>query len=84
MISPYISRPGRPSRAASRSHRKVRRKLGRAAAINVLRSRRSHERVIVGILGVAALVGIALESQARALARLAAWDRQRRLHDRRN
>jgi hypothetical protein len=84
MSSANISRPARHSRAASRSRRRVRRKLRRAAAIKVLRSRRFYERVIVGILGLAALAGIAWESQARAIARLSAWDRQRRSHDHRN
>ncbi len=81
MISAGTSRPARQSRAAGRQQRRVRRRLGRAAVASVLRSRRFHERVIIVVIGLAALVHLARESKARAVARLAAWDRQRTSHD---
>lgn len=47
--------------------------------LGLLLSRRFHEHVIVGVIVVAALVGLARENQARSLARLAAWNKQQDL-----
>ena len=51
--------------------------LGAAAVAGYLGSRRLHVQVLVGIIGLAALAGLARESQTRSLARLAAWDKRR-------
>jgi hypothetical protein len=47
--------------------------------LGLLRSRQLHEQVIFGIIGLAALAGIARENQARAVTRLAAWNQQQTL-----
>jgi hypothetical protein len=52
--------------------------IGLKVAGDVLRSRRSHELMIVGAIMVAALAHQARESQAQMLARLIAWDRRQR------
>jgi hypothetical protein len=52
--------------------------IGLKAARDVLRSRQSHELVIVGAIMVAALAHQARESQAQMLARLIAWDKRQR------
>lgn len=69
----------RRSRLTRRRQRRVWLRIG----LGILRSRPFHERVILAIIGAAAMARIARESQARALARLAAWDRQQRLRQRR-
>ena len=51
--------------------------IGLKVAGDVLRSRRSHELAIVGVIMVAALANGARESQAQMLARLIAWDKRR-------
>jgi len=58
--------------------------MGLKVAGDVLRSRRSHELMIVGAIMVVALAHQVRESQAQILARLIAWDRQqiRRLSSR--
>ncbi len=52
---------------------------GLATLARLLRSRHSHRQVIIGVIGLSALAGFAREDQARARARLAAWDKARRL-----
>ena len=52
--------------------------IGLKVAGDVLRSRRSHELMIVGAIMVAALAHQARESHAQMLARLIAWDRRQR------
>ena len=52
--------------------------IGLRVAGNVLRSRRSHELMIVGAIMLAALAHQARENQTQILARLIAWDRRRR------
>jgi hypothetical protein len=47
--------------------------VGLATLAHVLRSRRFRVQVIIGVIGLAALVRIARENQAATLARLAAW-----------
>lgn len=69
--------PAGRSRAARRRHRVAWYRVGLACAVALLRSRRFHERMIAGVIGVAALAGLARQSQARAVERLAAWDQQR-------
>ena len=64
----------RQSRAARRRQRAVWLRIG----LGILRSRPFHERVVLVIIGVAAIARIARDSQAGALARLAAWDRRQR------
>jgi hypothetical protein len=52
--------------------------VGLATLAHVLRSRRFRVQVIIGVIGLAALVRIARENQAATLARLAAWDKAAR------
>jgi hypothetical protein len=78
VISARAAGPARRPRAASRQHGVVWFRIGLAALVHVLRSRRFHERVIIGVIGLAAAASLGWETQARALARLAAWDKARR------
>jgi hypothetical protein len=70
--------PVRQAPAVRRHARVVWSLIGLRMAGNVLRSRRSYELMIVGAIMVAALARQARENQAQILARLIAWDRQRR------
>jgi hypothetical protein len=79
VIGPGPAVMARRSRLARRRQRRVWLRIG----LGILRSRPFHERVILAIIGAAAIARIARESQARALARLAAWDRQQSLRQRR-
>ena len=63
------------SRVASRNHRRVMLRIG----LGLLLSRPFHELVIGGVIGLAALAGLARENQARTRARLAAWDKRQDL-----
>ncbi len=64
---------------AVRVHRRIVWSLiGLKVAGDILRSRRSHELMIVGAIMVAALAHQARENQAQILARLIAWDRRQR------
>ena len=47
--------------------------------LGILRSRPFHRLVITAVLGLAALVGLARENQARTAAHLAAWDKAQNL-----
>ena len=70
------------TRAAARRSRAVRRNRRIAMlriGLGLLRSRQLHAQVITGIIGLAALAGIAREDQARAVTRLAAWNQQQTL-----
>jgi hypothetical protein len=68
-------RSARRSRAASRNHRRVMLRIG----LGLLLSRPFHELVIAAVIGLAALVGLARENQARTRARLGAWDKGQNL-----
>jgi len=57
--------------------------IGLGVVANVLRSRRFHELVMVFVIGLAAVAGLSRENQARALARVVAWDEKRNLRDQR-
>lgn len=70
--------PVRQAPAVRRHNRTVWSLIGLKVAGNVLRSRRSYELMIVGAIMLAALAHQARESQTQILARLIAWDRQRR------
>ena len=52
---------------------------GLATLARLRRSRHVHEQVIIGVIGLNALAGLARGNQARARARVAAWDKARRL-----
>ena len=67
-------RVARQSRRARRRQRAVWLRIG----LGILRSRPFHERVILVVIGVAAVARIAQEGQDRAFARLAAWDQRQR------
>ena len=69
--------PGRQARAVRHS-RIAWSLIGLKVAVDVLRSRRSHELTIVGAIMLAALAHQARENQAQILARLIAWDRRQR------
>ena len=70
--------PAPQSGAVSRQQGAVWLGVGLATLAHVLRSRRFHVQVIIGVIGLAALVRIARENQAATLARLAAWDKAAR------
>ena len=63
------------SRVASRKYRRVMFRIG----LGLVLSRPFHEVVIAGVIGLAALAGLARENQARTRARLAAWDKRQNL-----
>lgn len=63
------------ARAASRQDGVVWLGVGLAMLAHVLRSRRFHVQVIIGVIGLGAVLRIARENQAAALTRLAAWDK---------
>ena len=69
-------RPVRQARKVRRNNRIVWSLIGLKAAGDVLRSRRSQELAIVGVIMVAALAHGARQSQAQMLARLIAWDKR--------
>jgi predicted transporter len=52
-------------------------RIGLGCGASLLRSRRFHEQVIIGAIGLAALAALSRENQARTFTRLAAWDKQR-------
>jgi hypothetical protein len=52
---------------------------GQARPARLLRSRHVHGQVIIGVIGLSALAGLCPGNQARARARLAAWDKEWRL-----
>jgi hypothetical protein len=70
--------PVRQAPAVRRDNRIAWSLIGLRVAGNVLRSRRSYELMIIGAIMAAALANQARENQAQILARLVAWDRQRR------
>ncbi len=70
--------PASQSRAVSRQRSVVWLGVGLATLAHILRSRRFHVQVIIGVIGLGALASIARENQAAALARLAAWDKAMR------
>ena len=70
--------PVRQAPAVRRHNRIAWSLIGLKVAGNVLRSRRSHELMIVGAIMLAALAHQARENQAQILARLIAWDRRQR------
>jgi hypothetical protein len=72
-------RAARRSRAASRSHRRALLRIG----LGLLRSRPLQELVITAVIGLAALVGLARQNQARTRVRFAAWDKQQNLRHQR-
>jgi hypothetical protein len=51
--------------------------------LGLVLSRRFGGRVIAGVIGLAALAGLARENQARTRARLGAWDKQQNLRHQR-
>jgi hypothetical protein len=65
----------RRSRAVSRNHRRVMLMIG----VGFLLSPPVAELAITAVIGLAALVGLARENEARSVARLAAWDKAQTL-----
>ena len=68
-------RTERTSRAASRTHRMVMLRIG----FGFLTSPPVVELAITAVIGLAALVGLGRENEARSVARLAAWDKAQTL-----
>jgi len=68
---------------ASRRQRAVLAAIGVTAAARIVRDRRTYERVILLAIVLAAAAGMARASQLRSIARLIAWDKQRRLAEQR-
>jgi hypothetical protein len=83
VISGGGSGPSRQARAASRQRRKVILGIGLAALARFVGSRRFLSYVISGALGLAALASLSRDNQTRTVARMAAWDKQRSLRDKR-
>lgn len=83
VVSARTDGPAGQSRAADGQRRVVMLMIGLGAVANLVRSRRFHEMVIVGVIGLAALARMSRENQARTLARVAAWDERRNLRDQR-
>jgi hypothetical protein len=69
------ARAQRP-RTSSPDNQSAVRLVGLAAFIHMLRSRRFHERVIVGAIAVKALAGLGQENRASSSERLAAWNQR--------
>jgi len=68
-------RGARRSRAAGRNHRRVMLRIG----FGFLLSPPVIELAITAVIGLAALIGLARENQARSVARLSAWDKAQTL-----
>ena len=68
-------REARRSRAAGRNHRRVMLRIG----FGFLLSPPVLELAITAVIGLAALIGLARENQARSVARMAAWDKAQTL-----
>ena|SRR5579863_1528995 len=83
VLSARAGGPAPRPRAANRQAGVVWLGVGLATLAHVLRSRRFRVQVIVGVIGLGALVRIARENQAATLARLAAWDKARSAAQRR-
>jgi|HubBroStandDraft_6_1064221.scaffolds.fasta_scaffold186054_3 hypothetical protein len=68
-------RPERQPGTVSRGHRVALLTI----ALGLLRSRRFQEPVIIGVVGLVALIALARQSNARARERLIAWDKKQTL-----
>ncbi len=55
--------------------------IGVAVAARIARDPRTYERLLVFAIAAAAAAGLARESQARSMARLIAWDKQRAMRE---
>jgi hypothetical protein len=75
-VPPDASSPAARARVR-RQQRIIWYRVGLASAVTMLRSRRFHERVILGAVALAALAGMAKENQTRTMGRLVAWDKRR-------
>ncbi len=73
--------PARSVRAADRNRRVALAGVVVVALARLPRDKRFQETVITLVIGLAALAAIARESQARSIARLAAWDERRHQRD---
>jgi hypothetical protein len=71
------------SPAVSRRPKVVMAVVGLAAAARMAGDRRTHERVILIAIVLAAAVGLARAGQTQSRARLTAWDRRRTLAEQR-
>jgi hypothetical protein len=70
---------GQRPRASARTRRMVIFRVG----LGLLLSRQFRELMMAGLIGLAALAGLAREGHSRAWVRLAAWDKRRNLRHRR-
>ncbi|MGO8978956.1 MAG: hypothetical protein ACLP3Q_16935 [Streptosporangiaceae bacterium] len=78
-----MSAPARQAQAESRQRRVIVTGIGLAALARFLGSRRFLSYVITGAIGLAAAASLSRENQARAAARVVAWDKQRKLREQR-
>jgi hypothetical protein len=78
-VVPGTRRAARRSRAARRNRRVALLRIG----LGFLLSSRFLVHVITGLIGLAALAGLAQENEARTVVRLAAWDKQQNLRHQR-
>jgi hypothetical protein len=78
-VVPGTRRAARRSRAARRNRRMALLRIG----LGLLLSSRFLVHVIAGVIGLAALAGLARENEARTVVRLAAWDKQQKLRHQR-
>jgi hypothetical protein len=69
---------------ASREHRLIVLGIELEALLNLLRSPRFQQNVIMGLIGLAALAHLSRETRARSFSRLAAWDKKQNLRRQRN
>ncbi len=83
MSSGGVSAPARQAQAESRQRRVIVTGIGLAALARFLGSRRFLSYVITGAIGLAAAASLSRENQARAAARVVAWDKQRKLREQR-
>ena len=76
MTSAGSSGPMRRPQTASPDNQAALRLIGLAVLIHMLRSRRFHERVIVGAIVLTALRRLGQENRASTFERLAAWNKR--------
>jgi hypothetical protein len=82
-VIPSGPRSGRARHAQARhEHRMILRGVELDALVHALRDRRVQQNLITGIIGLAALVGIAREGRTRMLTHVLTWDKRQGRRDR--
>jgi hypothetical protein len=75
-MTPAGGGPARRPQTSGPGYRAALGLIGLAGLVHMLRSRSFNERMIVGVIAVAALARLGQENGASAFARLAAWDKR--------